>query len=124
MDFMRSKRMRRITALLLAGCLISELAPVASVNGLSMERTAVLCYAAEGSVADTGDSSFAAVGGDVTYEIIDGAAVITGCEDTVTEISIPGELDGYPVTGISRFAFYSEIYGAKKALPPFPYRIV
>ena len=36
-----------------------ELYGFTSVNGLSMERTAVLCYAAEGSVAEIGEYAFA-----------------------------------------------------------------
>ncbi|MBQ7817771.1 MAG: leucine-rich repeat protein, partial [Oscillospiraceae bacterium] len=42
----------------------------------------------------------------LTYEIVDGEAIITDCDDTVTgSITIPDTLDGYPVTTIGDFAF-------------------
>ena len=42
----------------------------------------------------------------LTYEIVEGEAIITDCADTFSgEITIPNTLGGYPVTTIGEFAF-------------------
>ena len=42
----------------------------------------------------------------LTYEIVDGEAIVTDCADTFSgEITIPNTLGGYPVTTIAEFAF-------------------
>ena len=43
--------------------------------------------------------------GDLEYKILDGEVTITGCKETATEVTIPGTIDGYPVTKIGYFAF-------------------
>lgn len=41
-----------------------------------------------------------------TYVLEDGAATITGCaEEPTGDLVIPGDLDGYPITGIGEYAF-------------------
>ncbi len=48
----------------------------------------------------------AATDGWLTYEIVDGEAIITDCDNTATgSIEIPSTLGGYPVTTIGEFAF-------------------
>ena len=42
-----------------------------------------------------------------TYEIVDGAAEITDCDESAEgDITIPSELAGYPVTSVRYYAFY------------------
>ncbi|HHX58136.1 MAG TPA: leucine-rich repeat domain-containing protein, partial [Clostridiales bacterium] len=43
--------------------------------------------------------------GDLTYEIVDGKISITGCDESATDVVIPSEIDGLPVTSISSLAF-------------------
>lgn len=77
---------QRFMAVLLSLCLIMGAMPVSSL-------------AAEAS-------SFDATGGKVTYEVLeDNTIAITGCDDTVTEIVIPDEIDGKTVTTIAGEAF-------------------
>ena len=45
--------------------------------------------------------------GDLTYTVSNGEVTITGCNTSVTEIEIPEEIDGYPVTAIGNKAFSS-----------------
>ncbi len=47
----------------------------------------------------------AATYGDFTYEVTDGKATITGYTGTETNVTVPGELDGYTVTAIGNSAF-------------------
>ena len=48
----------------------------------------------------------AATDGYLTYEIVDGEAIITNCDDTITgSIEVPANLGGYPVTQIQHSAF-------------------
>lgn len=43
----------------------------------------------------------------LTYEIKNGEAKITGCNKSISgKLTIPSQIDGYPVTGIGRQAFY------------------
>lgn len=42
---------------------------------------------------------------DVIYVIENGEAEITKCDKTVTEVVIPSEIEGYPVTSIREYAF-------------------
>lgn len=39
------------------------------------------------------------------YEIKNGEITITGCDKNVTEVEIPSEIEGYPVTSIGEYAF-------------------
>lgn len=43
--------------------------------------------------------------GDLTYKIENDEIVITDCDSEVTKVTIPEQIDGYPVTGISESAF-------------------
>ena len=43
--------------------------------------------------------------GVLTYTLIDGTVTITDCNQTSTEVTIPSEIDGYPVTAIGDYAF-------------------
>ena len=47
----------------------------------------------------------AATSGIFTYEVIDGAAKITGCDASFRSVIIPDTLEGYPVTSIGGYAF-------------------
>ena len=49
-----------------------------------------------------------ALGTRFTYEVADGRAVITGYDGDTTDLSIPSEIDGYPVSAIGNFAFASD----------------
>ena len=41
------------------------------------------------------------------YEISNGEVIITNCDKNVTEVVIPSEIEGYPVTAIGEYAFYN-----------------
>lgn len=45
--------------------------------------------------------------GDLTYEISDNEVTITGCSTSATTVTIPSDIEGYPVTKIGGFAFGS-----------------
>ena len=42
---------------------------------------------------------------DLAYEIVDGKISITGCDESATDVVIPNEIDGLPVTSIGNLAF-------------------
>ena len=42
---------------------------------------------------------------DIIYVIENGEVTITKCDKSVTEIEIPSEIEGYPVTSIREYAF-------------------
>lgn len=42
----------------------------------------------------------------LNYRIVDQVVIITGCATTVTQLIIPSEIEGYPVTTIGNYAFY------------------
>lgn len=78
---------QRFMAILLAICLLIGILPS---NAFAYGET----------------GTFDATGGMVTYEVLaDDTIAITGCEDTVTEIVIPDELEGKPVTTIAEESF-------------------
>ena len=82
---------KRLISILLAVCLVIGIMPV---SGLAAKS-----------------SSFDAVGGKVTYEIMDdGTVTITGCDTSVTAIEIPDTLEGLPVTKIADYAFDTDNY--------------
>lgn len=82
---------KRLISILLAVCLVIGIMPV---SGLAAKS-----------------SSFDAVGGKVTYEIMDdGTVTITGCDTSVTAIEIPDTLEGLPVTKIADYAFNTDNY--------------
>lgn len=41
------------------------------------------------------------------YQIINGKASITGCDESVISVDIPAEIESYPVTIIREYAFYA-----------------
>lgn len=43
--------------------------------------------------------------GELTYTVIDGTVTITDCNESATEVEIPAEIDGCPVTAIGDSAF-------------------
>jgi hypothetical protein len=47
----------------------------------------------------------AATYGDLTYTVTDGEVTITDCKESVTSVTIPDTIDGYPVTSIGSSAF-------------------
>lgn len=47
----------------------------------------------------------AGVSDDLVYEIVDGHVVITDCRETATQVVIPAQIEGYPVTHIGSAAF-------------------
>ena len=49
--------------------------------------------------------SFAATYGDLTYKITNGEVTITDCRENAEDITIPSEIEGYPVTEIGGSAF-------------------
>ena len=54
--------------------------------------------------------SAASTYGDLTYEISNGEVKITSCDKSVTEVEIPSEIEGYPVTAIDgAFALCREL---------------
>lgn len=42
---------------------------------------------------------------DLTYEVKDGDVTITACDKEVTSVTVPAEIDGYPVTKIKNSVF-------------------
>lgn len=69
---------------------------------LFVATTAITVTAAEASNA----SAVSEKSGDFKYEILDdGTAEITNYTGKVTELEVPGELDGYRVTSIGEWAF-------------------
>ncbi len=62
--------------------------------------------------------SSAATYGNLTYEIEDGKVTITDCNGYITgALSIPAEIEGYPVTSIGSRAFYNYYYLKSITLP-------
>lgn len=59
----------------------------------------------------------AATYGDFTYEVTDGKATITGYTGTETNVTVPGEVDGYTVTAIGNSAFSGNNTIRKVVLP-------
>ena len=49
--------------------------------------------------------SFGETYGDLTYEVKDGEVTVTGCDKEVTSVTVPAEIDGYPVTKIKNSVF-------------------
>ncbi len=45
--------------------------------------------------------------GNLTYSVSNGKITITDCSTSVTYVTIPSEIDGYPVTSIGDYAFYN-----------------
>lgn len=56
--------------------------------------------------------------GDFTYEVVDGSAVITDYTGSETNVTVPGEINGYTVTEIGKEAFYNKSV-QKVTLPDF-----
>ncbi len=56
--------------------------------------------------------------GDFTYTVTDGAVTITGCSEDVTEVVIPAEINGIPVTTIGEKAFYERTDITSLTVPP------
>lgn len=56
-------------------------------------------------------------GGNLQYEVKDGRARVTGFGGTAAEVTIPGELEGYPVAKIGKKAFLSRKQLRKISLP-------
>ena len=48
---------------------------------------------------------FAESYGGLTYTVSNGYVTITDCDESVTAVEIPAEIDGYPVTSIADYAF-------------------
>ena len=53
-----------------------------------------------------GMNASAATYGDLTYKVRNGEVAITDCDESATSVTIPGIIDGYPVTSIGYEAFY------------------
>ncbi|MGI6094778.1 MAG: leucine-rich repeat protein [Lachnospiraceae bacterium] len=84
----------RITALVLALCMTLSLLPISALAaGTDLAGKAIE------------EGTFAATGGNVNYRIDGEEIVITGGDDTVSEIVFPDEIDGKPVTRIEVSAF-------------------
>ena len=50
--------------------------------------------------------------GDFTYTVSENEVTITDCDTSVISVTIPAEIDGYPVTAIGEYAF-EECYRLK-----------
>ena len=51
------------------------------------------------------NTAFAAIYGDLAYEVHNGYIEITDCKENVTSVDIPSEINGLPVTIIGDSAF-------------------
>ena len=66
----------------------------------------------------SGSPVSAAAYGKLTYEIINGEAIITDCEyDALGTMVVPDNIDGYPVTAIGDAAFYNCDFLTEITLP-------
>ena len=45
--------------------------------------------------------------GDLTYTVSNGEVTITDCSTSVTSVTIPSTINGFPVTSIGKYAFYN-----------------
>ena len=92
---MRKKLIPALILFILLFCCISGLA-----SGTS---------GGSGGSASSGGSGGSSGGGliigDLIYTISNGEAKVIGCDENATEIEIPEEIDGYPVTAIKNWAF-------------------
>ena len=89
-----TRKKYRITALVLALCMTLSLLPISALAaGTDLAGKAIE------------EGTFAATGGNVNYRIDGEEIVITGGDDTVSEIVFPDEIDGKPVTRIEVSAF-------------------
>ena len=57
-------------------------------------------------IEETNDLLFGTYG-DLTYSISDGKVTITDCNESVTSVDIPSEIEGHPVEGVDYEAFYN-----------------
>ena len=86
-----TRKKYRITALFLALCMTLSLLPISALAaGTDLAGKAIE------------EGTFAATGGNVNYRIDGEEIVITGGDDTVSEIVFPDEIDGKPVTRIMK----------------------
>ena len=89
-----TRKKYRITALVLALCMTLSLLPISALAaGTDLAGKAIE------------EGTFAATGGNVNYRIDGEEIVITGGDDTVSEIVFPDEIDGKPVTRIEVMDF-------------------
>ena len=89
-----TRKKYRITALVLALCMTLSLLPISALAaGTDLAGKAIE------------EGTFAATGGNVNYRIDGEEIVITGGDDTVSEIVFPDEIDGKPVTRIEVSTF-------------------
>ncbi|MBQ9429346.1 MAG: leucine-rich repeat protein [Clostridia bacterium] len=67
---------------------------------------------------------FAATCGDLTYSVLDGEITIDRCDEFAAgELTIPAEIDGYPVTSIGEYAFFDRPEVTGVAIPSSVTRI-
>ena len=88
-----TRKKYRITALVLALCMTLSLLPISALAaGTDLAGKAIE------------EGTFAATGGNVNYRIDGEEIVITGGDDTVSEIVFPDEIDGKPGHSAARQA--------------------
>ena len=83
-------------------------------NFLSFITAAACCAAISGIMPFSSSAEASATYGDLSYTTVDSDGdgtddyvEITDCYESVTEIEIPAEIEGLPVTTIGRLAFYN-----------------
>ena len=91
-------RIKKSLSLLLAVIMLLTGVPLAGVASLNLS-----------SIADwVSTIALASTSGDLSYDISNGEAIITGCNKSISGIlKVPSTLDGYPVTTIYKWAFDS-----------------
>ena len=96
------QKMKKFLAVLTAGVLCAGVLPVMQVNLPQMSITAS---------AETADG--------LSYQLIndDTEVAITGCDDDMTSVTIPSEIEGKPVTTIAERALSSKSKLLKVTLP-------
>ena len=83
-------------------------------NFLSFITAAACCAAISGIMPFSSSAEASGTYGDLSYTTVDSDGdgtddyvEITDCYESVTEIEIPAEIEGLPVTTIGRLAFYN-----------------
>ena len=99
METKKKNTLKSFLALTLAFIMVLGVSPIGELAGIDFAGLFGMKASAEDGTSTEGI---------YTYEIVDGAAKITDCDESAEgDITIPSELGGYPVTSIGMQAFGS-----------------
>ena len=97
METKKKNTLKSFLALTLAFIMVLGVSPIGELAGIDFAGLFGMKASAEDGISTEGI---------YTYEIVDGAAEITDCDNSAEgDITIPSELGGYPVTSIGVYAF-------------------